>query len=422
MKTKLLTTIICACSLFTVQAQEWGYVSSLQDEWLRKIWTQGLDTVYIVGENGLIARSIDQGEKWDKKYFPTKVALNDIIFIDHDTGFAVGEQGTILKTVDAGEHWSQIPVTTTSHINAVAATGLDNIWAVGDNSLILHSTDAGETWEQKNILPENDRQLTDIAFRGNLGYFTGNYATVYKTEYWGVIWNKQIIDEGANLSTIIYNSINIMENKTYLASSIFNLSSNNSLYSTEDQGNWMFVSDLGFGCYYPFFLNDNVGYVTFVQIAVGSSMDNIIILKTINGGKNWTMEEIRIYPYFPSSQGIGYRPSKIKMINETLGYAIFSQVLFKIPAPSPVGINKIRGNAQLHISQTTDNELVLNSESNPIQAIEIFDTLGKKLINKQWQNQVRGATININNLHKGVYMIKVTHSDNTISINKFLIR
>jgi len=75
MKTKILITIICTCALFKAQAQEWGYVSSLQNEYLRKIWTQGLDTVYIVGENGLIARSIDQAETWNKQYFPARRSL-----------------------------------------------------------------------------------------------------------------------------------------------------------------------------------------------------------------------------------------------------------------------------------------------------------------------------------------------------------
>lgn len=91
MKIKLLISIICICSLFEVQAQEWGYVNTLANEWLRKICTQGMDTVYIVGENGLIAKSVDRGETWEKQYFPTRVALNDMIFQDHYTGFAVGE-------------------------------------------------------------------------------------------------------------------------------------------------------------------------------------------------------------------------------------------------------------------------------------------------------------------------------------------
>lgn len=54
MKTKLLflATFIISVSFIKVSAQtayKWENVNSLQNEWLQKICTQGLDTVYIVG-------------------------------------------------------------------------------------------------------------------------------------------------------------------------------------------------------------------------------------------------------------------------------------------------------------------------------------------------------------------------------------
>ena len=413
MKTKILIPIICVCSLFGIQAQEWGYVNTLTDEWLRKIWTQGLDTVYIVGENGLIARSTDQGETWDKQY-PTQAALNDIIFIDHYTGFVVGKQGAILKTTDAGETWESITLDVSSHINAIAATGLNNIWAVGDNSLILHSTDTGETWEQVNILLENNIQLLDIAFRENLGYFTGDYFTVYKTEDFGVVWNKQTVPEilGPYFSTNAH-SINIMENKIYLMLGDY-------LYSTEDQINWMSVyDDANIPGVDPFFLNDNVGYIS---VADGATCCGgvLVISKTVNGGKDWGLIEERVVS---CCLGFDVYPSKIRMVNDTLGYAIFTQLLLKIPAlKNPVGVEKIKNNVKFVTVQITGERLVLQSESNPIQSVEIFDTLGKKLIYKKWQNPVQETNININILPKSIYLIKTTHEDSTISIEKISIR
>jgi photosystem II stability/assembly factor-like uncharacterized protein len=95
--------ILCLCLTNKTQAQMWGYTNKITGEWMRKVEVQGLDTVYIVGENGLIAKSIDQGETWNKQYYSTQVALNDIVFFDYYTGFIVGDRGTILKTTDAGE-------------------------------------------------------------------------------------------------------------------------------------------------------------------------------------------------------------------------------------------------------------------------------------------------------------------------------
>src|ERR1035437_1643192 len=112
MKTKLLilVTILLLASPVLLKAQtpeyEWEYISSMQNEWLQKICTQGLDTVYVVGYKGLIAQSTDRALTWNKQY-PVTTQLNDIIFCNHTTGFAVGNNGTILSTTDAGVNWTQ---------------------------------------------------------------------------------------------------------------------------------------------------------------------------------------------------------------------------------------------------------------------------------------------------------------------------
>src|ERR1035437_10278764 len=156
MKIKLLilVTILLLARPVSLKAQTtqyvWDYVSSLQNEWLQKICTQGLDTVYIVGRNGLIARSTDRTSTWSKQY-PVTTQLNDIIFCNHITGFAVGNNGTILRTADAGMSWTPMNSGVTVNLNAIAATGTDNIWAVGDSGKVVYSTNAGVSWEKKDF-------------------------------------------------------------------------------------------------------------------------------------------------------------------------------------------------------------------------------------------------------------------------------
>jgi len=416
MKTKLLTTIICACSLFTVQAQEWGYVSSLQNEWLRKIWTQGLDTVYIVGENGLIARSIDQAETWNKQYFPTKVALNDIIFIDHYTGFAVGEQGTILKTADAGEHWSQIPETTTSHINAIAATGLDNIWAVGDNSLILHSTDAGETWMPMNILPENDRQLTDIAFRGNLGYFTGNYATVYKTEDFGVVWDKQMVTNAERYAH--FYSLNVLSNVVYILDDwnreMFSIKNEEVSWTKQEtpmaEGKLCFVNNyIGyFGGVYP------------IPTCGGCSTPTFGIFKTNDRASKWVFETAGDYrgpiPY--------HYYFDINFASNTVGYAILGATIIKTPSESeppgpPQSIETITVTNHLPSLYMEADNLIVSCLSNTIKSIELLDIQGRSLEKHLIDDNHFQEKIDISDITNGVYLVKVIFSDNEVCIKKW---
>lgn len=87
MKTKIsLLLLILANSLQLIVSQTWEYSNALENEWMRKICTHGLDTVYVVGNNGLIARSTDRSLTWNKQY-PVTAQLNDIIFCNYTTGF-----------------------------------------------------------------------------------------------------------------------------------------------------------------------------------------------------------------------------------------------------------------------------------------------------------------------------------------------
>ncbi|GHU72088.1 hypothetical protein FACS189413_14650 [Bacteroidia bacterium] len=424
MKTKLSFLIIGLCSLFTVQAQQWGYVNTLTDEWMRKICTQGLDTVFIVGENGLIAKSTDRGETWKKQHLLTQVAFNDVLFIDHNIGFIVGAQGTILKTMDASENWTQLTTGTTTQINAIAAAGLDNIWAVGDNSLVLHSIDIGNTWQQVTILPENDRQLLDIEFRGNLGYFSGDCATVYKTEDYGTNWAKQtLIDNSENYFQ--FHSINMTENKSYMMCE-------NDLFFTNDQINWdsynLYVP--GYSNYKLFFLNDIVGYrvTTYNGLTTGSSDGTNYgylpeILNTDNGGDDWNSYWDKDWNNIKKGQyPDNYPYLDIVLVNENIGYAIFGQSLLKTPSPIPNvdKIEKITNNDKLSIFQPSQDELLLKSLLNPILSIKVFDISGKECFFQQWENPEMGEKINIGHLSVDIYIIKTTMSDNIISINKWI--
>jgi photosystem II stability/assembly factor-like uncharacterized protein len=197
MKTKLtLFLLLLASSLQLMFSQTWEYSNALEGEWMRKICTQGLDTVYIVGHNGLIARSTDRSATWTKQY-PVTAQLNDIIFCNHATGFAVGNNGTILKTTDSGDSWTQVSSGTTQNLNAIAAASIGNIWTVGDNGVALYSRDGGNIWQEKNL--SLTAKLNDVSFRNGTGYIVGNNSVCYKTTDTGENWNNLELTGGDNL-------------------------------------------------------------------------------------------------------------------------------------------------------------------------------------------------------------------------------
>jgi photosystem II stability/assembly factor-like uncharacterized protein len=386
----------------TSYAQEWGYVNTLQNEILRKICTQGTDTVYIAGENGLIARSADHAMTWNKQY-PVSTQLNDIIFCNYETGFVVGNNGVILKTGDGGNSWTQIPSGTTKNINAIAASGLNNIWAAGDSSLILHSVDNGNTWTQEFVLAENNIQLLDIAFRDSLGYFCGNFATVYKTDNYGIDWIKQTVVEKTFVEYYNAHSINITDNKAYIMM-------RDELYSTENHINWSYIITSQIN---PFFLNDSVGSSCELRIPIGSSSYGALyIITTGNGGANWNDVRVR---NIDNSVNFISMETDIVLVNDTLGYAVNGEVLVKKPAPVINGIDNLRTDSfDMQIKQQ-GNTLQISSQTKTILSNEIISISGIKLIHSK-----NNPAIDISSIPKGVYFIYTVFMDNTKNIAKWL--
>lgn len=67
--------------------------------------------IYCIGDEGIILKSYNNGNNWDKLTINTENKLNDIYFIDKFTGFVVGDNGTIFYTLDEGLNWIPINFT-----------------------------------------------------------------------------------------------------------------------------------------------------------------------------------------------------------------------------------------------------------------------------------------------------------------------
>ena len=423
MKTKILISIICACSLFKVQAQEWEYVCSLTGEQLCKVCTQGTDTVYVVGENGLIAKSADKGLTWDKQYFHGKETLNDIIFCNHEVGFIVGNNGTILRTRDAGSSWEQMFAGTVLNINAIAAFDLDNIWAIGNvwdrdiqemkyRNLIIHSTDMGETWITKPLLPDN-LYLPDIKCKGNRGYITGNGGIILKTEDEGTTWEEQILTGYYGIS-----SLSITDNKVYA------LGGDKIIFS-ENNINWHIldaaVSDSKKTIY---FQDDQKGFLASYAITTCWICDVIFwIYKTTDGGNTW--EEV--YSEYLRGKDSDQSNFTFSSTNE-FGYYVLGNHLVRTPYTGEfdseycsnyyVDINVIKSENPTLVLNQRGNELQINSNSKTIAGVEIISVTGIKLFIENIQaNEIN---VNVNKLPQGVYLTRILFTDKTNETVKWI--
>jgi len=401
MKTKLflIATILLLLHSLQIKAQQWEYVNTLQsDGLLKKVCTQGLDTVYIVGLNGLIAKSTDRALTWSKQYFPTKVLLNNIIFINHNIGFAVGANGTILRTIDAGVNWTQ----------QTSATGFNNIWAVGI-STILRSTDGGQTWNKEKLLSDTI-QLNDVDFYSDYGFIVGNYNTILKTVNKGDTW---VLQTGLKSPSPFagFQSLCMTDHNVFMINSM----DIDTIYKSTDYVHWekKSPSNVLHDMTDIYFKNDTIGYIsTYFIYTSGSSQGKTFNYKTIDGGNNWTLT---------STLEDGHSNGNFVFVNDTLGYFISGKKLYRTPYTGKFnllgGLSERKSTTQLKFNQTGNN-LIVTSNNELLKAFEILTPAGVIKYYSTVNSTV--LRIDVSSLPKGIYLLSSTFNDKSKEIVKWI--
>ncbi|MBC8319883.1 MAG: T9SS type A sorting domain-containing protein [Bacteroidetes bacterium] len=244
--------------------------------------------VALVAINGAMAQWVPQNSG-------TTNNLNSVYFTDADRGYAVGDGGIILKTFDGGINWKMKNSGTVFNLLSVQFTDSLTGYVAGDNSILLKTIDGGENWINQSISVSAD--LSSISFPAtDTGYLLGFfydwqfsdtlYTYIFKTNNGGNLWTisylyKTIDDVGSPyLNSVFFPDVNTgyavgatgsMMYWPYLVKTI----DGGMNWTSQTLGNFEF-----FRLSSAYFLNTDTGYV------VGSGAFNT--LKTINGGNDWT--------------------------------------------------------------------------------------------------------------------------------------
>lgn len=102
--------------------------------------------LWVVGEEGLLARSSDHGRNWRRIGAAQEATLNGIAFPDAENGFAIGEFGTVFRTVDGGRSWTKESVPTDRSLMSIAFRDDRVGVAVGLDGTVIATTDGGANW------------------------------------------------------------------------------------------------------------------------------------------------------------------------------------------------------------------------------------------------------------------------------------
>lgn len=104
---------------------------------LNKIYFSNNTTGFVVGDKGIILKTVNSGTDWTIINSGTINDLNSIFFENDSLGYIVGDKGTVLKTVDAGNVWSSINVGTTNNLYSFYTNDFIKVKTVNTNSISI---------------------------------------------------------------------------------------------------------------------------------------------------------------------------------------------------------------------------------------------------------------------------------------------
>lgn len=216
--------------------------------------------------------SYSQPYGWFSQSSGTASNLNSVYFANSSTGVVVGQQGIILRSVNGGANWTSQNSGTPNHLFGVFFINSNTGWVVGDVGIILKSTNGGVSWGAQN--GTTNVQLLSVSFRdANTGYIVGWYGTFLRTTNGGTTWTKYLTSINTNLCSVSFADVNVG----------FAVGQYGKLVRTSNGGiNWAEVSTGTTAL-----LED----VTFLNPTTGTVIgENGVIRKTTNAGVNWVTQ------------------------------------------------------------------------------------------------------------------------------------
>ncbi len=135
------------------EAERFTSIGRLHDGNLNDVAVQGTVAV-AVGNDGVILRSTNGGDSWQKATSGVTAHLWGVALADATTGIAVGNGGKILRTTNAGVSWTVTDGQTTRNLLKVEFVTSSLVVVVGD-LVILKSTNGGLQWSRQDRAGEH---------------------------------------------------------------------------------------------------------------------------------------------------------------------------------------------------------------------------------------------------------------------------
>jgi photosystem II stability/assembly factor-like uncharacterized protein len=220
-----------------------------------------------------ISKTTDGGNNWVNQF--TGIWLNDIVFTNSNSGLAVGNFGIILKTTNAGETWQRITISWDYDFNSISFVNDSIGWVVGDLGKIIKTTDGGNTWNEQYLSPTRTFTLVDFIDEEN-GWAIDPYYTggrLFKTTDGGNNWENKLF----NTSPYFIKDFILIDENNALFFCSKSLREGGILKTTDGGDSWSSVFDS----------NDNLFSADKFENSILSVGTRGIIVKSTNLGIDW---------------------------------------------------------------------------------------------------------------------------------------
>ncbi|MEP7168588.1 MAG: YCF48-related protein [Bacteroidota bacterium] len=379
--------------------------------------------------------------QWTQLVSGTTNQLEEIFFSSPDTGFVVGEAGTILKTTD-GNNWSPLSVGSTKNLNDVFFLDTQNGFVVGDSGLFAKTIDGGNSWSVQFLSNVNEITLSSVCFTDAYTGFAGGAENsvngiIFKTSDGGLSWNitntplssfdiyyKRIIFPSADTGYALTRGFcmkTIDAGDNWFLTDTFLFANGNMFSLLEDA--YFFSPDTGYivGWYSPFTGYTNNGGLSWSDESLGqwfsidfpSQQTGYIVgwgnlVKTTNGGATWND--------ITTSQIQNNSLYSMDFTDDNTGYACGGNgVIIKTVNGGTTGVNELESQFGLNVyPNPVSSELVIRNFEK-IDAIEIFDVMGKKTFQIVFSKPTTDFRIETLNFENGIYFLKISSNEKSFS-------
>lgn len=217
-------------------------------------------TGYIVGNNGVVLKTIDGGYSWSPKAGGGGIWLYSVFFTSPTTGYTLGIQTGVLKTTNGANSWMPIIAPSNAGYQVVYFINQNTGFVGGQyTESILKTTNAGNNWFY--VGPYTSLKFTSFCFinettgfagtSGDFGNPPANGGQIFKSTNTGQSWYPVLIPN------LFAGMVDIKE----IGNSIFAISSFGKLYRTSDLGSTWDSTELEGTNFYDIAVKDSVALI-----------------------------------------------------------------------------------------------------------------------------------------------------------------